>query len=113
MASRRAWSKGATPSYAIRSVFGSPSRQSAHPTPRAQPLYIGEGGIYIGARQLRLRTPDQPVAIGCTFGEPLWIMGWTTTEWLVIAGAMALIGWVNWYFLLGSRASERAERDGT
>jgi len=39
-------------------------------------------------------------------------MGLTTTEWLVIGGAIATIGWVNWYFLLGSRTSERTERDG-
>ena len=27
----------------------------------------------------------------------------TTTEWLVIAGGLAAIGMVNWYFLLGVR----------
>lgn len=28
----------------------------------------------------------------------------TTTDWLVIAGGVAAIAWVNWYFFVASRA---------
>lgn len=28
----------------------------------------------------------------------------TTTDWLVIAGGVAAIAWVNWYFFFASRA---------
>jgi hypothetical protein len=31
----------------------------------------------------------------------------TVLDWLVVAGGIAAIAWVNWYFLLGARARSR------
>ncbi|HSJ65227.1 MAG TPA: cupredoxin domain-containing protein [Gemmatimonadaceae bacterium] len=36
----------------------------------------------------------------------------TTTEWLVIAGGLAAIAWVNWYFFIAGRAQPVAIASG-
>jgi len=32
----------------------------------------------------------------------------STTEWMVLAGGLAAIAWVNWYFFLAERRSARS-----
>lgn len=37
--------------------------------------------------------------------------GLTATEWMVIAGGIAAIAWVNWYFFLAQRDAPDAGKD--
>lgn len=36
----------------------------------------------------------------------------SATEWMVLAGGIAAIGWVNWYFFLAGRGSAAAATEG-
>ena len=35
----------------------------------------------------------------------------TLTDWLVVAGGIAAIAWVNWYFFLASAPPRAAEKE--
>ncbi|HEX7120296.1 MAG TPA: hypothetical protein VF212_16000 [Longimicrobiales bacterium] len=36
----------------------------------------------------------------------------TPVEWAVVAGGIAAIAWINWYFFLAERSGRPAEEEG-